>query len=282
MGIPTEVDHLMCHAADGAAAARLLAVLGFTSTPVSRIEAMGIDNRLVLFEDAAPGAANFIEFMTVADPARLPPPMRPLLSGSDGGRMLVLATGEAVAAHRHLTSVGFAFAPPVHVRREWKLDDGSSLFPEFDVLLPAVTVPVFNACRYRDVSPYRRESWTRHANGARRLDAVYCVAADPQNIAMTMARAFAHDARMAGDRWIAAGSGATTLEVFSPDAFERAFGLRVSPSHGDAVYAGVRLVAPDPGTARTLAQRAGLAAREIGQDGIAFEALGLLMHVIRG
>jgi hypothetical protein len=158
------IDHLLTYVRDGAEAATTFSKLGFTLSPVSHIEAMGITNQMVLFAEAAPGCANFIELMSVADRARLPPPMASLLSGEERVKSMVLATPDAARCHAHLTGLGMPFAPPLHVRREWVLEGGSSVYPEFDVLLPQDAGLTFNACRYHDVDLYRRPEWTQHAN----------------------------------------------------------------------------------------------------------------------
>ena len=174
------IDHLLTFVRDLDAAARFFDRLGFTLTPESRIESMGIVNRLILFSDAVEGSANFIELMSVFDAARLPPAMAGLLSGQEGIKSMVLSLGDIGQAHARFTALGCPFGPPVHVRREWRLSATESAWPEFDVLLPVDDVVTFNGCRYHNVELYRRATWTTHRNGARGFDRIYCATADPQ------------------------------------------------------------------------------------------------------
>jgi hypothetical protein len=181
------IDHLLTFVHDLDAAARFFDQLGFTLTPESRIEPMGIVNRLILFPDASDGSANYIELMSVFDVARLPPPMARLLSGNEGIKSMVLSFDDAARAHAHFVALGCPFGPPVHIRREWKLSSTESVWPEFDVLLPVDDVVTFNGCRYLNVELYRRPAFTAHPNGARAFDRIYCAAADPQAAASRLA-----------------------------------------------------------------------------------------------
>jgi catechol 2,3-dioxygenase-like lactoylglutathione lyase family enzyme len=181
------IDHLLTFVRDLDEAARFYDRLGFTLTPESRIDAMGIVNRLILFPEASDGAANFIELMSVFDAARLPPPMATLLSGDEGIKSMVLSLGDVEKARAHFVALGCPFGPPIHVRREWRLSATESVWPEFDVLLPVDDVVTFNGCRYYNLDLYRLPAWTAHRNGARAFDRIYCAAADPQTAASRLA-----------------------------------------------------------------------------------------------
>lgn len=185
------IDHLLTFVRDLDEAARFFDGLGFTLTPESRIEAMGIVNRLILFADAEDGSANYIELMSVFDADRLPPPMAALLSGDEGIKSMVLSLGDIEKARDHFVALGCPFGPPIHVRREWKLSATESVWPEFDVLLPVADVVTFNGCRYHNVELYRRPAFTSHRNGARAFDRVYCAATDPSAAAARLANILA-------------------------------------------------------------------------------------------
>lgn len=181
------IDHLLTFVRDLDETARFFDRLGFTLTPESRIEAMGIVNRLILFADARDGSANYIELMSVFDADRLPPPMAALLSGDEGIKSMVLSLGDVTKARDRFVALGCPFGPPVHVRREWKLSATESVWPEFDVLLPVADVVTFNGCRYHNVELYRRPAFTSHRNGARGFDRIHCAAADPSAAASRLA-----------------------------------------------------------------------------------------------
>lgn len=231
-----EIDHLLTYVRDLDAAASAFRRMGFTLSPLSRIEAMGISNHLVLMRQGIPGFANYIELMAAHDRARLPPPMVKVLSGSEGIKSMVLGTEDAVAAQQVMLKHGFAAAPPVHVKREWQIAPGQSVFPEFDVLLPVDAPLAFNACRYFNVELYLRPEWLEHANGAQRIRAVFAVAADVGAIARLYGDLFEAPTRQTADA-ASTAPGRVDLEVMSAEAVEDRFGLAVAAPR-DAAYLG--------------------------------------------
>ncbi|HKU97457.1 MAG TPA: VOC family protein, partial [Vineibacter sp.] len=64
-----EIDHLLTYVRDLDGAAALFRRMGFTLSPISRIETMGISNHLVLMHPGTPGAGNYIELMAAHDRA---------------------------------------------------------------------------------------------------------------------------------------------------------------------------------------------------------------------
>jgi hypothetical protein len=261
----TDIDHVLTYVHDGAAAERFFSALGFIVTPPSVITAMGIVNRLVLFDDAAPGGANFIELMAVGDAAKLPPRMATLLHGAEGIKSLVLATPDAARAHAHLCSLGHVLDPPVRVRREWQLDDGTSVFPEFDVLLPMTAGLTFNACHYRTPELYRRPQWTKHPNGVTGLSAVMAVADDPATVAATFSRVLG--VVVSNDHGIQRLQGArVALEIQTPSAFAARYGAMPDVSPHGAALAGYRLTVPRLEIVRQHARGAGISICETGDE----------------
>lgn len=255
--VVTAIDHLLTYVGDGAAAAETFRRLGFTLSPVSRIESMGITNQMVLFEDAVPGAANFIELMSVADPARLPPPMASLLGGKERIKSMVISTGDAFRCHAHLAAQGLPFAAPVHVRREWRLDDGTSVHPEFDVILPVDAGLTFNACRYYNIEHYRRPDWTSHPNTVTALDAVLAVAPDPAALAARFARILQCPVRRHDDCHVVE-AGRVTLDICAPEALSARYGQDPLGTPAEPRYVGYRLRARDPAVLAEFARRAGI------------------------
>lgn len=219
-----EIDHLLTYVAEPDAAAALFSRMGFTLSPVSRIDAMGITNYLVLMQPGNPGSANFIELMGSHDRDRLPPPMVRTLSGEQGIKSIVLHAPSAAAAHGVLTELGFAPVPPMHVRREWVIGPGQSVFPEFDVILPVDAPLVFNACQYHNVDLYLRPDWLTHANGARRMSCVFAAADRPEAVVAPLARLFGCDVREQ-DGALVVSPGTVDLAVMTPDAAATRFGI---------------------------------------------------------
>ena len=226
-----EIDHLLTYVRDLDAAAATFRRMGFTLSPLSRIEAMGISNHLVLMRQGIPGFANYIELMSAHDRARLPPPMAKVLSGPEGIKSMVLGTEDAVAAQQAMLKHGFAAAPPVHVKREWKIAPGQSVFPEFDVLMPVAAPLAFNACRYFNVDLYLRPEWRVHANGAQRMTTVFAVADEPAAVARRYGDLFDASTRQSGEA-VCTTPGQVDLAVMSSETAKRRFGLTVATAAG--------------------------------------------------
>jgi hypothetical protein len=106
--------------------------------------------------------------------------MSPVLSGSDRIGSMVLAAASIELLPGRVADAGLPASPIAHVRREWIIREGESVFPEFDVLMPVEAPLRFNACCYKNVDLYRRAEWLSHPNGARQLSAVLAVAPDPR------------------------------------------------------------------------------------------------------
>lgn len=237
------IDHVVAHVADLDAAAACIAKLGFTLSPRSDLDNVGVANHLVLFEPEDPACASFFELMmpTRAVP-QLHPAMAAVLSGPPAWRWFVLAAGDAMAEQRRLAGLGVAMSPPVHVRREWRLSADESVWPEFDVTFPCSEVLPFNLCHYHDVSLYQRQQWMRHANGASRLLAIVAVDDAPQATAERYARWLGSRASLReGGVWRVEGSP-TALELWP----RRSFAEHHAPLQAQPGYRGIRVLASGP------------------------------------
>lgn len=257
-----EIDHLLTHVRDLDAAASTFRRMGFTLSPLSRIEAMGISNHLVLMQQGIPGFANYIELMSAHDRTRLPPPMAKVLSGPEGIKSMVLGTGDAVAAQKAMLKHGFAAAPPIHVKREWRIAPGQSVFPEFDVLMPVEAPLAFNACRYFNVDLYLRPEWLVHANGAQRVASVFAVAADADAVGRRYGDLFEAPTRQSADA-VRTTPGRVELEVMSAAAAARRFGLTL-PEPREAAYLGYLVEVASLDVLRSCLVAGKVACRDIG------------------
>jgi len=231
------IDHLLTYVHDLDAAASLFRRMGFTPSPVSHIEAMGISNHLVPMRPMTEGFANYIELMSARDPRKLPPAMAQTLSGPEGIKSMVLGTKDAAAAQLAMRSQGFDAAPPIHVKREWVIAPGESVFPEFDVILPFPTELTFNCCQYHNVDLYLRPEWLEHANGAQGIRTVFAVAGDPVAVARRFAKLF-NASVIAGDGMACTSAGGVELSVLTTRSAQSEFGLDVTSPERDAAYLG--------------------------------------------
>jgi len=231
------IDHLLTYVHDLDAAASLFRRMGFTLSPVSYIETMGIANYLVLMQAANAGFANFIELMAAPNRSLLPPSMAQILSGREGIKSVVLSTADAALAHAAIARQGFGVKPPVHVKREWVIGPGESVFPQFDVILPFVAPLTFNCCRYFNVELYQRPEWLTHANGAKCIRAVLAVANDHVALIQSFEALFDGPATIAG----ATGRvtcGGVELVLLTPEAASIKFGVDRCAPEGEAAYLG--------------------------------------------
>ncbi|MBS0220781.1 MAG: VOC family protein [Proteobacteria bacterium] len=234
------IDHLLTYVQDLDVAASLFRRMGFTLSPLSHIEVMGISNHLVPMRPLGPGFANYIELMAASDRTKLPPAMAQTLSGHEGIKSMVLAAEDAVVAQKAMRDQGFAAAPPVHVRREWVIAPGESVFPEFDVILPFPTALTFNCCQYHNVGLYLRPEWLEHANGALGIRSVFAVAEDPVSVVGRFAKLFGEPVAVT-DGAARTGSGGVELAVFTPAGARAQLGFEVVAPETGAAYLGYRI-----------------------------------------
>ena len=230
------IDHLLTYVDDLEGAATLFRRMGFTLSPVSHIAAMGISNYLVLMTPVKSGFANFIELMGIQDRTKLPAQMRPLLSGPQAIKSMVLAASDIQTAHHAIAGEGFNVSSPVHVKREWVVGPGESVFPEFDVILPFSAPLTFNCCRYFNVELYLRPEWLVHANTAKGIRSVLAIAKDPAALVKTFAAIFSEPLSEASGM-ARVMSGGVELVILSPDAAKNRFGIDCVPDE-EATYLG--------------------------------------------
>lgn len=222
------LDHLLTYVPSLDAAAAAFTRMGFTLSPRSSIDAMGISNRLILMNPVGPGRANYLELMWPHAPDKLNATMQRVLSGPPGIRSMVLATEAIGGFHRRMGELGFVAPEPLHARREWKIPGEPSVFPEFDVLLPVEAPLRFNACCYYNVELYLRPEWRVHPNGAQRIASCFAVAAEPADLT-DYAKLFGQRAlRMTDGSW-RFPTGEIDLVVLTPAAARRRFDLDVPP-----------------------------------------------------
>lgn len=258
-----ELDHLLTYVQDLDAAAQAYERLGFQLSPTSDITAMGIVNRLALMQPRTPGAANFIELMSVSDASKLPPAMQPILSGEPGIKSMVMMSRDVPAAHAALSARGYPFAAPAHVRREWVIPGEASVWPEFDVLLPIPAPLAFNVCQYHNVELYLRQDWLDHPNGARHMLACLAVSPNPSATCAYYAELFGTQARPDGHGGLVVSPAATELVIYGEQAFAERYGV-ASPAKTGPGYVGYRIAVDALPHLRTLLSTNNVACQDHG------------------
>jgi len=172
-----DVDHLMCGVERTDAAHRAFERLGFTLTPHSSIDRLGVGNVLVCMQPKGPDVANFVEFMAIERPKAVNATLNELLSGAPGIKAIFNGLADADEARSEHIQAGFDMLDAWPVEREWRLPSGEVLQLCFQVLLPVPgQVPVeFGGVRYYTLEHYLREEFGAHPNGALRWHTVSIV-----------------------------------------------------------------------------------------------------------
>lgn len=270
-----EIDHLLTHVRDLDAAASLFRRMGFTLSPISRVETMGISNHLVLMSPPTSNFANYIEFMASHDRTKLPPPMVRTLSGGEGIKSMVLGAADIDVARKAIVAAGFDAAAPFHVKREWVIAPGESVFPEFNVILPVEAPLVFNCCRYFNVDLYLRPEWLRHENGAKGMRRVIAAANAPAAVAAPLGALFERAPVQAGDA-VRTTPGQVDLDLMTPDAVKERYGIEVGPLEQDAArYVGYVIAVESLDILVGCLDRGGVPYRTLGDEIVVDPATGL-------
>ncbi len=263
------IDHLVLAVRDLEAARDFYARLGFTLTPRAR-HPFGTDNSLVQLQGC------FLELLTVARPAEIPPHgpdrfsfaayNRDFLARRQGFSMLVFESRDARADRDEFRSKGLRTYAPFDFSRQAKLPDGAEATVGFsltfvsDSRMPDCAMFV---CQQHAPEHFWKPDFQRHGNGAVGVEAVYLVAADPHDLAghFRVLQGPASIATTIEGLDVATARG--TIRVLTPAAFARRFpGALVPDAPATPYYAGFRLAFADPARAR--AALGGVESREAG------------------
>ncbi len=239
-----EIDHLMCGVRSPQQAGETLQRMGFTVTPFSVIEAMGLGNRCVLFPSATPGAANYLELMGIVSREKVPANMQQTLAGGDCVKSIVLATDDCNACYTSLHAASFSPpTQPIHLARKWVLAPGDTVHPEFDVLLPMPAPLVFNVCQHKTLPLYLRPEWTSHPNGAIGLDAVIAYTPDATTTIGFYERLFGRAGTREPGGLMAVSPARVALRIGDSTAIAREFGgLEVAGTNPQFIGISVRVL----------------------------------------
>jgi hypothetical protein len=201
--------------------------LGFTLTPHSSIDSLGVGNVLVCMRPAGPGVANFIEFMAVERPESTNAALGNLLAGGPGIKAIFNGVADSHEARRLHTEAGFEMLDVWPVERSWALSTGEVLHLRFQVLLPVPgQVPVeFGGVRYYTLGHYLREEFSAHPNGAVRWHTVSIVEKPERFVdaVRTYERLYGTVSRRAADGVAEIRVRDVTVRVATPDALTRLY-----------------------------------------------------------
>ncbi len=180
------IDHLVLPVRDLATTAKRLQAMGFTTTPTA-FHPWGTANILVQLQ------GNFLEFLTVADAAKIEDPApghfgfgafnRDFLARREGFSMLVFESADAEADRRRYAERGLQGYPLFHFERQAKLPDGGSATVGFSLAFatdPRIPEAAFFRCQQHAPQFFWKPEYQNHDNGAQVCSAVFMSAATPE------------------------------------------------------------------------------------------------------
>ena len=247
------IDHLVLCVRHLEAARRTYTRLGFTLTPHA-VHPWGTGNSLAQFH------GNFIELLTVDDPARIAPGMArefsfgtyaaDFLKRREGCAMVAFASDDARRDRDEFARAGLATFAPFDFARQARLPDGREATVAFslafvtDPRLPDVT---FFTCQQRAPEYFWRPEYQRHANGAAAIEEIVLVAGDPPDLAELFRRIQGDEAvRVSDDRRLDVETSRGRIVVLTPEAAaERCPGLPLPEAPEGAHIIGCRIAVRD-------------------------------------
>lgn len=271
------ISHAIVWVRDLAAAAERYRRLGFSlSQHYVHPKSVGTANYNALFED------DYLELLTpLEDNERNRQRWARLDAEGDGLKDLALATRDADAAHAVVRSAGLRPLPVFdHHRPEG--DDVARfriVYLPPDQLLPGLGIHV-----NQRVTPELmwRGQTTTHANGARGIAGLVCVADDPAALAAPFAVFYGNPARPQGDGVLAVQAGQAVMRFATPAAAARLFpGIAFKPR--PPFGAALEFAVDDPAQSAAWLERQGVALRRTADGTVEVppdEACGVLLRFV--
>jgi hypothetical protein len=225
--MPRRIDHLVICVHDLERAQQSFGALGFNCTPVGE-HPFGTRNRLVLF------ANNFLELLTVADPAAVPPAApgrfsfaahnQAFLAKAEGMSMLAWHSADARADAARFATDGLGAYAPLDFGREARLPNGGTARLAFSLAFatdPAMPGLGFFTSQQRHATElFWKADYQRHRNGALRVIEVVLSALEPASHRGFLERVTESPAEIAPGR-LTVGTTGDRITVLSPGEFAR-------------------------------------------------------------
>jgi catechol 2,3-dioxygenase-like lactoylglutathione lyase family enzyme len=261
--MPRGLDHIVHAVKNLDAAADLYRRLGFTVGARNR-HPWGTHNYIVQF----PGV--FIELLTLAEPDKL---------GSDGFSTLFgaynrdfiqqgdgLESKDARADEDEFRKAGNLTAPTMRFEREGKRPDGAPVKVAFSLTFtndkgsPDIR---FVTCQHHYPENFWNPAFQRHANGATGIKGVVAVAQRPADHAHFF-ETFAGTPSTASDDGFAITTPRGTIDMLTPAAFTRRFGVKAPDVSASPRLAALRFSVADMSVLEAIPEQAGIAGVSVG------------------
>jgi hypothetical protein len=251
------IDHLVLCVNDLDAARRTYMRLGFTLTPRA-VHPFGTGNSLAQLH------GNFLELLTVVDPAKIPRPVagefsfaaynEDFLRRREGLSMLVFESGDARADRDAFAAAGLTTYMPFEFARKARLPDGGEATVAFtlsfvtDQRLPEA---VFFTCQQHAPQYFWKPDYQLHPNGALAVVETIMVAEDPLALGDLFAGLQGRDAVRQRDGTLDVTTARGRVTVLPPDAAaERFAGLPLRGAPDTPHFVGYRVAVRDLDTLR--------------------------------
>jgi len=236
------IDHVLVGVHDLEAARRAYRHLGFTLSPRGRHIGWGTANYCIMLPQG------YIELLGIVDATQFCNNLDRFLETREGLLGVAYAARDAEAAARTLAERGLALDPPSDLKRKLELAEGE-VEPAFRLIhLPPHTAPGVPAfiCQHLTPDLVWQEPWLVHDNGARGIDSVTAVVADPGEVAVAYGALFGEARVSADDAVVVADSGRGRLRFVAPADLGRLYpGLPGLPHLAPPWVAGLRLTVSD-------------------------------------
>lgn len=281
------IDHLVLCVRDLEAARAAYARMGFTLTPPA-LHPWGTANRLVQLQ------GNFIELLTVADPAKMAPPKqgefafgpfnKAFLEKREGFSMLVFASDDARRDQAEFAKSGLKTYAPFDFSRKAKLPGGEEVTVGFtlsfvtDNRMPEAG---FFACQQHAPQHFWKPEYQSHANGAVAVAEAIMVADEPDALADLFADLQGKDVVSRTDGALSVQTARGRIVVLDRWRATERFGDALPRGPATPHFVAYRVAVKDATAARTVLDAAGVPFRAI-QDTLqiaASDAFGTVIEL---
>jgi len=269
-----KLDHIVLCAPDLDVMRQAYGRLGFTLTPRA-VHPFGTRNHLAQLQD------NFIELLSIDDPARIPSDAAGqfnfggrardyIADRQQGLMMVVLASTDADADIAEFRAKKLDTYERLDFGRDAMLPDGRTVRVGFSLAFathPEIPEATFFCCQQRHPPElFWKPDYQRHANSARRLVEIVMVAPQPASAAAHVARVLdAPQATITGG--VAVGAASDRVSVLTPAALATRFPELASIDAGAPRFVAYRVMVDDLRLARSVLDGAGVSYRPI-DDGV--------------
>jgi len=258
------LDHIVHAVRDLDAAAALYRGLGFTVGARNR-HPWGTHNHIVQF------AGFFIELLTLAEPDKLGSDgfstlfgayNRDFLQEDEGFSLLILESRDAAADAADFRAAGIASSQVLRFEREGRRPDGSPVKLGFSLAFAEdkrASRIHFATCQQHYPENFWNSAFQHHSNGAHAVAGVVVVAHEPEQHLNFMQNFSGASAAASIDGGFSLATPRGVIEVLTPSAFLRRYGVVAPDVSRGPRLAALRLFATDADRLQAVPELAGLA-----------------------